>query len=208
MNISSDLANRIQVIYNSTNFTCEEIPVKATDVFNIVYVGRNSPEKRISLIGKIATDLKKIDKRYTIIFVGKDLEQGVNLEDRESCNFVGNITNLEELEQIYRAAHVVLIASTREGIPMVLVEGMVFGAVPVSTNVGGIAELIEQDVTGKLIPYTVLEETQKDLFLNEIKQLKESTSLFNLCCANSFKQAKQSFSELQFSEKYTEIIQS
>ena len=91
---------------------------------------------------------------------------------------------------------------------MVIVEGMVFGAVPVSTNVGGISELIEQDVSGKLIPYIVLEETQKDLFLNEIKQLKESPSLYNLCSANSFKQAKKSFSKKQFSEKYTEIIKS
>jgi glycosyltransferase involved in cell wall biosynthesis len=207
-NIPTELEKRIQVIYNSTNFTCEEIPIKATDVFNIVYVGRNSPEKRIALIGKIATDLKKSDKLFNIIFVGEDLEQGVNPEDRKSCNFVGNITSLKELEQIYRAAHVVLITSTREGIPMVLVEGMIFGAVPVSTNIGGISELIEQDVSGKLIPYTVLEETQKDLFLNEIKQLKESTSLYNLCSANSFKQAKKSFSKKQFSEKYTEIIKS
>ena len=204
INIYSDLENRIQVIYNSTNFKCEEIPVKATDVFNIVYVGRNSPEKRISLIGKIATDLKKIDIRYKLIFVGENLEQGVNPQDRHACTFLGNITNLEELEQIYRAAHVVLIASTREGIPMVLVEGMVFGAVPVSTNVGGISELIEQDVTGKLIPIENSNNTQE--YIEVITFLKENKSAYEEISLNCAKKVQDLFSSSLFNSNYKTLI--
>jgi glycosyltransferase involved in cell wall biosynthesis len=206
MKISVDLTNRIEVIYNSTNFTCSEIPNKATDVFNVVYVGRNSPEKRISLMGKIATELKKINEEFNFIFVGEDLELGVNPEDCESCIFTGNITELEELEQIYRSAHVVLIASTREGIPMVLIEGMVFGVIPVSTDVGGVTEIVEHNVNGKIVPFSNSQSQEKELFLTAITHLKEDNALFKLCSQNSYEKAKKSFSESAFRKKYIEII--
>jgi glycosyltransferase involved in cell wall biosynthesis len=202
--IPIELRNRIEVIYNSTDFTCEEIPIKATDVFNVVYVGRNSPEKRISLIGKIATELKKMDSAFNFIFVGEDLEQGVNPEDRGACSFVGNITLIKELEKIYRAAHVVLIASTREGIPMALVEGMVFGAIPVSIDVGGISELIEQDVTGKLIP-----EESGDFvseFLNIFSQLKENESICRKLSQNGALKVNLFFNNSLFNRKYNTLL--
>ncbi|MFA7273194.1 MAG: glycosyltransferase family 4 protein [Crocinitomicaceae bacterium] len=208
LNIPIDLSNQIHVIYNSTNFTCSEIPIKPTDVFNVVYVGRNSPEKRISLIGKIASELKNNNEMFNITLVGGDLEQGVNLEDRKSCNFVGNITSLKDLEMIYRTAHVVLITSTREGIPMALLEGMVFGAVPVSTNVGGISELIEQKKSGILISCESDYSRQKKQFTEEIIQLKNDKSLFQLYSNNSFKRANQNFTKKQFDKNYNEIIQS
>jgi glycosyltransferase involved in cell wall biosynthesis len=205
-NIPSELRNRIQVIYNSTNFTCEEIPIKATDVFNVVYVGRNSPEKRIALIGKIATELNKIDSAFNFIFVGEDLKNGMNLEDHAACFFAGNITDTTELENIYRAAHVVLITSTREGIPMALVEGMVFGAIPVSTNVGGISELIEHNVTGKLITDEPSEYTLIELFLKNLLVLKDNIKEYNIYSDNSFEKSKVYFTTAEFSLKYIELI--
>lgn len=207
LDIPSGMADKIQVIYNSINFSCTEIPKKATDVFNVVYVGRNSPEKRVSLMGNIASELKKINAAFNFIFVGEHLDQGVDLEDRSSCVFIGNIVDLGKLEQIYRNAHVVLIASTREGIPMSLVEGMTFGAVPVSTNVGAISELIEHNVNGKLIPLTHSKRNEKTMFVSEIVQLREDALFWQLCSQNSFHRANRFFSEGEFSRRYKEILQ-
>lgn len=200
------LADRIDFIYNATNFECHELPEKPKDVFNIVYVGRNSPEKRIPIIGQIATSLKQINPKFNIIMVGEDLENGVNPEDRSSCIFKGGISNSTDLESIYRSSHVVLITSTREGIPMALIEGMVFGAVPITTNVGGISELIEHDFSGKIIPFAASETEQKDLFLNEITQLKENPTLYNECSTNSYIMANEAFSEIPFCIAYNEIL--
>jgi len=193
------LADRIQVIYNVPGYTCTELPQKSDDTLNVVYVGRNSPEKRISLIGTVATTLKRHNPSINFWMVGDDLINGVNPEDKASCEFCGNITQKKELEQIYRKAHVVLILSSREGIPLSLMEGMVFGAVPCSTDVGGIREIIFDNVTGRII------NSQKHIskVLNQIFQNRTS---LNKMSRNSFNFIKEEFNQDTFNSSYMKIL--
>jgi glycosyltransferase involved in cell wall biosynthesis len=58
----------------------------------------------------------------------------------------------DRLNELYAAAHFVVLPSRTEGWPKVLAEGMAFGAVPIATAVGSIPSLLGQFGTGAVHP--------------------------------------------------------
>ena len=66
--------------------------------------------------------------------------------------FKGAFTDREELTRIMAGTDIFLLSSILEGKPLVIVEAMAYGCPIVSTNVGGIPELITDGVNGFLCP--------------------------------------------------------
>jgi glycosyltransferase involved in cell wall biosynthesis len=66
--------------------------------------------------------------------------------------FMGAFTSREELSHIMAGTDIFLLSSILEGQPLVIVEAMAYGCPIVSTNVGGIPELITDGVNGLLCP--------------------------------------------------------
>ncbi len=55
------------------------------------------------------------------------------------------------LDRFYAQAHLILLPSLAEGIPLTLLEGMRWGIPCVATGIGGIPEIIEDRVNGRLV---------------------------------------------------------
>lgn len=66
--------------------------------------------------------------------------------------FAGAFSSREELTRIMNNTDIFLLSSVLEGQPLVIVEAMAYGCPIVSTNVGGIPELITDGVNGLLCP--------------------------------------------------------
>lgn len=201
--IDCSFAERIQVIENCPTFECETYPNKTDEVFNIVYVGRNSPEKRVHIIGKIASELKKIDTNYQIILVGENLINRVEMENQKDCVFLGGVYEVGKLKDIYKNAHVVIITSFREGFPLCIMEGMVCGAVPISTNVGGISQHVIDGETGFLVDNELIED---DIISDFVNKIVLSKSLYNTISYSTFEYAKTKFSEKLFIKSYNNLF--
>lgn len=204
-NISTTLKEKIQVIYNATHFEAAYRENKSNEKLTLLYVGRNSPEKRIHLIGKIATRLQSLNLNTEVVLIGANLEDAVLPEDKTNCIFIGSL-NQDEIEVWYKKANVTLITSKREGFPMVFMESMIFGCVPISTCVGGIPELITNRVNGILIDDDENEEEIINEFCSQIKLVVKNSEKYDSISESTFQFANHNFGMQRFRKEYQNLI--
>jgi glycosyltransferase involved in cell wall biosynthesis len=68
----------------------------------------------------------------------------------DAVQFAGTVPNTE-LSHWYSAADVLLLASSREGWPNVLLEAMACGTPVAASDVGGVREIVQQPVAGRVV---------------------------------------------------------
>lgn len=105
---------------------------------SVLYVGRLSPEKNIDVIAEATEGLPRI--------VAGDGPLRDLLPD--TIGFVGP----GEVSKLYGRAAVVVVVSSAEGLPNVVLEAMAHGKTVIATPVGGIPTVIEDGKTGLLVP--------------------------------------------------------
>ncbi|HYX30116.1 MAG TPA: glycosyltransferase family 4 protein [Pyrinomonadaceae bacterium] len=116
-------------------------------------VGRLYPkEKGQDLLLRVLARPRWRERSLSVTFFGEGLQRA-SLE-RMAGNL--NLTNVSfaglvrDVPAIWTAHHGLILPSRCEGLPLVLVEAMLSGRVPIVTNVGGNAEVVGDGITGYL----------------------------------------------------------
>jgi glycosyltransferase involved in cell wall biosynthesis len=118
-------------------------------------IGRMSPEKGH------ATFLKAFPQVLTKVPTARTVFLGTGQEEarlRKMCaekgmeNHVHFMGFQEDVAAWYPALDLVVLPSLSEGLPNVAMEAMLFGKPVVATNVGGVPEVVEDGVTGIVVP--------------------------------------------------------
>ena len=127
--------------------------------FVVLCPRRWAPTKGVIFLAKSIAQ-NEFPKEFKFLFAGSDYVGypaysdevlGVLSEcDSDSLRLLGNLS-VSEMVSVYNAADVVVIPSLMEAVSLSAVEAMSCGAVVVSTNVGGMPELISDGVNGILI---------------------------------------------------------
>jgi glycosyltransferase involved in cell wall biosynthesis len=97
------------------------------------------------------------------------------------------------------------MASSREGFPMVIMEAMIHGAVPISTNVGGISENIINKQNGILIDAVDEIEIVTQL-LNAVEYYANNRNELKKISRNAYEYAKQHFNKQNFIQAYKKLL--
>lgn len=148
--LSDELDDRIVLITNRVAVPESCTEKGARERLTLLYVGRGSVEKRVHMIGKLATECRRRGLPVDIVLVG-DVAEAIAPEDRSACTFTGEVADPDEMARRYDQADLLLLTSEREGFPLVIMEAMAHGVVPVTTAVGGIPEQVTDGLTGWLI---------------------------------------------------------
>jgi glycosyltransferase involved in cell wall biosynthesis len=117
------------------------------------FVGRLSPEKGPDVFVNIASIVHKQLKNCHFVLVGeglmrKKLEEDIH--DLGLCGFV-HIAGLQsDMPKIYASIDVLASTSYSEAMPLAIIEAMASGLAVVSTNIGGIVDIVEPGRTGLL----------------------------------------------------------
>jgi glycosyltransferase involved in cell wall biosynthesis len=114
-----------------------ELSVEEMRVCNLIFAGPGADKKDVS------------DWRAT-------------LPVKESVSIAGKL-DPAEVRKYMSESHLVVIPSKEEGTPNSCFEAMASGCAVLGSDVGGIPELIDQDVTGKVLPAHNLQEWVKTL---------------------------------------------
>jgi glycosyltransferase involved in cell wall biosynthesis len=202
---SDTLLSRIEYIPN-----CTDIPPEISKTYNeklkILFVGRNGREKRVYLIGRIAAKIALESCDAAIELIG-DLENAIPPEEKKFCTFKGVISDESEMQKIYNAANILLLTSTREGFPMVIMEAMANGVVVITTDVGGIRDHIVDGENGILIS-SVAEGNIVNDFVEAIKVLNSDRNRLNELSVNAYNYAKMNFGKENFMRSYRDLLMS
>jgi glycosyltransferase involved in cell wall biosynthesis len=121
----------------------------------VASVGRLHPVKGLTYFLQAAQQVQKVYKQVTFLVVGDgELMEPLREESRslgieENVLFMGYCGNVPSL---LKEADIMVISSLSEGIPLTLFEAMAAGCPVVSTDVGGIKEILQDSITGFLVP--------------------------------------------------------
>lgn len=144
----------------------------------LLFVGRlDDAVKRVSAI---LTAFERARDRHNVrLLVVGDGEDGPKLRALgqellgEVVEFLGWVEEPERLARLYANADALVLASVREGFPTVVGEALACGTPVIATDVGGVSEVVSEEVTGRLIP------ADDDVALtNALTEVIENPALF------------------------------
>lgn len=197
-NIPAQLRKRSGFISNAVRipeFSCS----RGASV-GVLFVGRNSPEKRFELFVQIA-ELVKQRFNDGVHFTAV----GVAQVNSPYVTCLGEITDENELAAVYARHQILVVTSSREGFPVVIMEAMAAGLVVVATPVGDIPNRLNGTngivLQSSEVDATVQESVKviADLLTNHNKMEAVSTS------ATSY--AIEHFSVDAFRAAYAKLLQ-
>jgi glycosyltransferase involved in cell wall biosynthesis len=159
----SVFGNWIRVLPNYIN-TVNVRGVPKKDKKSVIWVGRNSEEKRPELLFELARKLP--DYSFTLVLSGDFFHQPKFDDVPYNINLYPNLTSRELLGSLYLASDIFLLTSTTEGMPLTILEALSYGCKIVSSEVG--------NINNKTVPNASL---IKDI--NDVNEYKKQIKKWN-----------------------------
>ncbi len=142
---------KVQVNYNGVNTEIFYPTTKQSNKVKLIFVGSIIKTKGVV---ELITALPQVKKHYPdveLILLGEGslrsnlTEKAISLGVKDNVVFKGSLA-LTEVANYIRHASLLVLPSYREGVPNVLLESFASGTPVVATRVGGIPEIVNDDV--------------------------------------------------------------
>jgi glycosyltransferase involved in cell wall biosynthesis len=173
--------------------------------FTVLYVGRGTEEKRVKLVTITAKQL--YDKKENVDFeIMGDVSQSINKSTYPFIKFHENISDENMIGNIYSRAHILMLTSSTEGFPMVIMEAMAYGCVILSTAVGDIPYHVRNNENGFLFINTDNEVSIIKEATEKITWLNNNRDHVTRIAANNIEYAKNNFGIERFNKDYRELL--
>jgi colanic acid/amylovoran biosynthesis glycosyltransferase len=123
----------------------------------LLYVGRLAVNKGLPILLQSIASLQSSHPEIALTVVGDGedraiLEQmSLQLGLQERVKFVG-YKSQAEVRQYLQQTEIFVLPSFAEGVPVVLMEAMAAGVPVVATQIAGVSELVEDGISGYLVP--------------------------------------------------------
>lgn len=198
--INPIFTERIRIIKNAVGIP-DTIKKNENEILQLIFVARNSSEKRPEIVFDILKKLNEKNIPYYCRIVG-DFPEGQKLENTE---FTGEIHDSTKLNNLYAQSDILLLTSEREGLPMVILEAMAHKVLPVSTSVGEIPEL-NSDLPGILLVDPRHHTRVSADMVKIICRLNENRNELQTRQQNCFQLVKNNYSDHRFAENYRNLF--
>jgi glycosyltransferase involved in cell wall biosynthesis len=180
--LTEDMREKLQCIYDTQIYVIPNgidlegykgIPIdpeKKQIIKKILFVGRLNPVKGVQYLiqaMKIVHD-KMPDTR--LILVGEGIERerlevlSIQLGIQQYVQFIGEVPH-EKVQTIMQRADIFVLPSLSEGFPNVLLEAMACGLPVIASRVGGIPDIITNEINGYLVEIKDVDDMANKILL-------------------------------------------
>jgi len=168
--------------------------------FKIGFVGRNSKEKRPEVFFEL---INCMGGNVSAIAIGDNFN---NFKEKyNEVNYFEGCNNPELIRKEFSEISVLIVSSSREGFPLVIMEAMELGIPVISTNVGSINEHVIDDMNG----YLAVDNSENEFIkfaCNKILLLSSNKELYSRLSFNAREYAVNNFSLDTFKNKYRSLF--
>jgi L-malate glycosyltransferase len=205
MHIPPSFKERIIYIPNAVAFNTIDIERKPFHPIRVLFSGRGSVEKRLHLFTAIASGVHQSNQSIVFEIMG-NVEEFVEPNKYPFITFHGEQKEAPLINAIYQRSNILLLTSSTEGFPLVIIEAMANACSIISTPVGDIPYHIKPGVNGFL--FSSVEDEQKIVTegIRYILQLAENTGLLKTIAVNNREYAESHFSIQQFNQAYQQLF--
>lgn len=198
---------RIRYIVNGIALP-EQKPIPKSGIpGSMLFVGRGTAEKRPMVAATLAQKLMAAGVNIRMGFVG-DVSQAVEAKVFPQFTMYGNISDPATLDSIYREqADLLLVTSSEEGFPLVIMEAMARGAVIIATPVGDIPVHVQPGKNGWVFSSIHDEEAMFREALAFIRNLQRNPEEFSRISAENIAYAYDNFGLPTFVAQYNTLIE-
>ncbi|MBZ0207938.1 MAG: glycosyltransferase [Flavobacteriales bacterium] len=174
--------------------------VRSHERTGLLFVGRDSPEKRLGLFLALADALEaEHPGRFRFTVVGNK-----PIDGHAHVRFTGTVNDHELMANLYADHDILTLTSSREGFPMVVMEAMANGLVVVATPVGDIPNRL--DPSFSLVTSSVEATKVVDEMTATIVELDRERGRLQRMKGVALHQAQQEFDLTRLNERYRSLL--
>ena len=118
----------------------------------------------------------------------------------KKIRLVGPVFGVDK-DKCFKSANLFLFPSKFDTFPLVILEAMSYGIPVISTDIGGIADIVQDGVTGYLTRVGDVDE-----MTNSITKLIENPELLEMFSNSSMNLYKEKFSLIAFRERFLSVV--
>lgn len=197
--INDGITRNVSTVYNgiTTPNTTNLIDIPELKRYKkvVLSIARVSAPK----LPKLFIDVARLLHDYGFVWIGNLEEVTEYGELPANCHFVGNIPNAGAY---CSQADLFMLASNYEGLPMVIIEAMSMGLPVVASDVGGVSEIVRNDINGYTLP------NQAELFAQKIEAILSNDELYGKFAKNSLEIFEKELTIERMANGYLEVYKS
>jgi L-malate glycosyltransferase len=176
------------------------------DVLNFYYAGRGGEQKRVWLLVRAIEQCLKMNLPVHFHLAGSFKEE-LPEHILQNCTYHGQIKGGKDMAFFHQKMDVLMMTSAFEGFPVVIMEAMINGVVPVATAVDGVPEHITHGENGLLILNPKDEDAVVKQLVEHIVYLCNNHGHLKKMSLNAHEYAKNTFSPDKFCNNYRNIME-
>ncbi|MDB5200761.1 MAG: glycosyltransferase family 4 protein [Ferruginibacter sp.] len=169
---------------------------------NVVFIGRLTEMKGYPMLPGIAQQLNSSGYKLNWHIVGDNAKVKLPVWDKHiAVKFYGELPN-DNVRELLRNMHLLLLPTLAEGMPLVLIEAMKAGVVPLVNDLpGGIRELVVDGTTGYKI-----QGNEPEIYVEKISSLYHQHDLLKELAANAAAHAQHLFEPVKNTRLIEDVL--
>lgn len=173
------------------------------DASVITWIGRLTKIKRPELVFEICQLMSgENDHIHFLVAGGGELYETMLHKSLQVKPKVQILGWREDIMDLIRMSDLVISTSDNEGTPISTIQSQLLGVPVIASNVGSVSEVIDNNITGFLVP------NSPEFFVEKIRELLNSKELLMIMSREAKERSSKKFDVSTFTQSYLEIYQS